>query len=131
MTHAKHEHDSVPVTCAGKLFKKETVKGGYSDGRSKQIADPSQLGTGIVDLSAFGGGAPAAPASNVPAYMQVSDMTARTGMNTATYTRYVYCACCSKFHSLIVCVCVCVALNAGAAPVPPLASHKPAGSHPP
>ena len=55
---------------AGKLFKKETIKGGYSNGRSKQIAEGGGGGTGIVDLSAFGGGAPAAP-SNVPVYMQV------------------------------------------------------------
>lgn len=51
-----------PCALAAKLFKKETIKGGYSDGRSKQIADPSNHKNGIVDLSAFGGGPAAMPA---------------------------------------------------------------------
>jgi len=54
-----------------KLFKKETIKGGYSEGRSKQINDPSggRGGVGKLDLTALFG-PPKGGATNVPAYMQ-------------------------------------------------------------
>jgi hypothetical protein len=63
------------LLAAGKLFKKETIKGGYSEGRSKQITDPVTGRPGLppgmrkLDLSAYGGGQQQQQ-QNVPIYMQ-------------------------------------------------------------
>lgn len=55
---------------SGKLFKKETRSGGYSEGRSKQITDPTgKGGSGRLDLTALFG-PPKGAAPTMPVYMQ-------------------------------------------------------------